>query len=111
MNQVNKFLGFRWAIGGWVPTFVPMSLTTTPDDLVEIYRTGDPLEADVIRDEVLAPNQIACFIRDRTSHPFNTPTMAGGLYLAVARPDAERARKLIETAREDKVVSSVGSLL
>ena len=88
-----------------------MGMLTDSDDLVEIYRTPDPLEADIVCDEVLAPNEIDCFVRDRTSHPFNTPTMAGGLYLAVARENAQRARELIAGAREAQVVPGSGSLL
>jgi hypothetical protein len=65
-------------------------------DWVEIFRTTDPLEAERIRDEVLKPNGVEAVIRDRTSHPFNTPTMAGGYYLAVQQADADRARELIE---------------
>jgi hypothetical protein len=66
-------------------------------DWVEIFRTTDPLEAERIRDEVLKPNGVEAVIRDRTSHPFNTPTMAGGYYLAVKEADADRARELLET--------------
>ena len=65
-------------------------------DWVEIFRTTDPLEAERIRDEVLKPNGVEAVIRDRTSHPFNTPTMAGGYYLAVKAGDADRARELLE---------------
>ena len=64
-------------------------------DYVEVFQTSDPLEAERVRDQVLAPNGIEATIRDRTSHPFNTPTMSGGYYLAVAAADADRARELI----------------
>ena len=79
--------------------------------LVEIYRTGEGLEADAVRDEVLQPNQVECVILDRTSHPFNTPTMAGGYYIAVPDEQAERARALILEAREAGVLSPAGEVL
>jgi hypothetical protein len=66
-------------------------------DWVEIFRTTDPLEAERLLNEVLKPNGVEAVIRDRTSHPFNTPSMAGGYYLAVKAADAEKARELIET--------------
>ena len=66
-------------------------------DWVEIFRTTDALEAERIRDEVLKPNGVEAVIRDRSSHPFNTPTMAGGYYLAVKQADADRARELLES--------------
>jgi Putative prokaryotic signal transducing protein len=65
-------------------------------DWVEIFRTTDPLEAERLRDEILKPNGVKAVIRDRTSHPFNTPSMAGGYYLAVEAADADRARELLE---------------
>jgi hypothetical protein len=64
-------------------------------DWVEIFRTTEMLEAERLRDQVLKPNGVEAVIRDRTSHPFNTPTMVGGYYLAVRAADAERARELL----------------
>src|SRR5262249_13127627 len=66
-------------------------------DWVEIFRTTDPLEAERIRDEILGPNGVEAVIRDRTSHPFNTPSMTGGYYLAVEAADADRAREVLES--------------
>jgi len=83
----------------------------TRDDLVEIYRTSDPLEADVIRDEVMAPNQVESVILDRTSHPFNTPTMDGAYFIAVPDAQAEQARSLLEEARNAKVISDIGQFV
>ena len=83
----------------------------THDDLVEIYQTSDSLEADVIRDEVLTPNQVESVILDRTSHPFNTPTMSGAYFIAVPQDDVERARRLLHEAREAGVISDAGDFV
>ena len=83
----------------------------THDDLVEIYQTSDSLEADVIRDEVLSPNQVDSVILDRTSHPFNTPTMSGAYFIAVPEDDAEHARKLVAEARTAGVISDTGDFV
>ncbi|HJZ84219.1 MAG TPA: hypothetical protein VKN99_03570 [Polyangia bacterium] len=88
-----------------------MADSEAPSDLVEIYHTDDALEADAIRDEVLLPNQVECVILDRTSHPFNTPTMSGALFIAVPRADAEQARALVREAREAGVISSEGDFV
>jgi hypothetical protein len=89
----------------------PADDDTESTDLAEIYQTPDPLEADVIQDEILGPNDIESRILDRTSHPFNTPTMAGALYIAVPRAQAERARALVREARENQLISQSGDFV
>jgi len=84
---------------------------TTRDHLAEIYHTSDALEAEVIRDEVLAPNQVESVILDRTSHPFNTPVMSGAYYIGVPEEQAEQARGLIEGARKAGVISDTGEFV
>ena len=83
----------------------------TRDDLVEIYCTSDQFEADVIRDQVFAPNQVEAVILDRTSHPFNTPTMSGAYFIAVPQRQSERARSLLEEARRGRVISDTGQFV
>jgi hypothetical protein len=69
------------------------------DDFIEVFATSDRAEADIVRDEVLAPNGVSAVIRDRSSHPFNTSSMSGAFYVAVPREEAQSALDLLADAR------------
>lgn len=78
----------------------------------EVFQCEDPAEAQVIRDEVLAPNGITGFIHDRSTHAFPTPaTQVGNLFIAVELERATEARELIQDAIESGVISQNGRLL
>jgi hypothetical protein len=81
------------------------------DDIVEIYHTHDDLEADVIRDEVLAPQGITSHIRDRRSRPFPSAGLSGALYIAVASEQAEKARAALTEARSAGLISDGGDFI
>jgi hypothetical protein len=84
-----------------------MSTHDPAEDLVEVYRTAAPLEADRVIVEVLEPAGIPCFRRDRISHALPAPDAQSGAYfVAVAVADAERARQLLEQARADQILDT-----
>src|SRR6478672_7506331 len=75
------------------------------EELVEVYRAGQSMEADRAMVEVLSPEGIDCFLRDRTSHALPAPdSEAGGYFIAVPVADADRARELLRQAHADEVL-------
>lgn len=77
-----------------------------------VYVTEDAAEAEAICDEVLAPNGIEAFVRDRTSHVFPIPAAeAGAFVIVVSSAHSGDARGHLAEARESGVISKHGELL
>ena len=85
---------------------MPLTLETA------VYVTEDAAEAEAICDEVLAPNEIEAFVRDRRSHVFPIPAAEGGAFvIVVASAHAADARGHLTQARESGVISPHGELV
>ena len=79
---------------------------------VEVFRTADPLSAQVAVDEVLKPAGISAEIHDRTSRPFPAPAaQPGGYFVAVDQKDAPAAIRTLTEAQEAGVLSEAGEVL
>jgi hypothetical protein len=77
-------------------------------DLVEIYGCPDTLEANIICDEVLAPNGVDSRVHDLEPPMFPAPASHGGQRIAVPAPMAPLARELIALARDEGAISRDG---
>ncbi len=77
-----------------------------------VYVTEDAAEAEAICDEVLTPNGIEAFVRDRTSHVFPVPAaQASAFVIVVSSAHAKDARGHLGEARESGVISKHGELV
>jgi hypothetical protein len=75
------------------------------DDTVEVYRTTNEMDANRAIVEVLSPEHILAFRRDRFSHALPAPgTETGGYFIAVRKIESEKARSLLEQALADGVI-------
>jgi hypothetical protein len=75
------------------------------DELVEVYRCANELEADRAMIEILEEEGIECFRRDRISHALPAPDAEPGAYfIAVPAAEAERARELLREALSDEAL-------
>ena len=80
-------------------------------DLVDLYVTGNPAEAQFIKD-MLDDNDIASFVRDMEISAFPMSAGEGGEHRIVVEDDAlEDAVKLIQMAIEDGAITDEGSFL
>ena len=74
----------------------------TDENLVEVYRCSSELEFGRAVAEVLEPEGIDGYRRDRASHSLPAPdSETGGLFIAVPEADAARARQLLREALSD----------
>lgn len=68
------------------------------EELVEVFKTVEPMAAQAAIDEVLEPLGIDAYIHDRVSHALPAPaSMPGGYFIAVP---SERAAEAAEALRE-----------
>jgi len=81
------------------------------DELVEIFTTPSPIEADYLRLH-LADNGIVCLVRDLriTPYPVHVKNMSDQR-LSVAAKDADRARTLIRQAGTDQEITLSGQFI
>jgi hypothetical protein len=76
-----------------------------PDELEEVYRCNADMEANRAIVEVLEPESIAAFRRDRVSHALPAPDAEpGGYFIAVPKDQADEARRLLAEALDDEVL-------
>jgi hypothetical protein len=76
-------------------------------DLREVYRSVHVLEADRAIVEVLEPEGIPAFRRDRGSHALPAPdTSSGSYFIAVPEGQAAEARRLLAQALTDGVLDA-----
>ena len=86
-----------------MPTDAPQD--QDQEQLVEVYRCSNAMEADAAIIEVLEEEGIECFRRDRVSQALPAPDSEPGAYfIAVPAEDAERARALLREAIEDEAL-------
>jgi hypothetical protein len=79
---------------------------------VEVFRTADPLAAQVAVDEVLKPAGIEGDIHDRTSHTFPAPAaVPGGYFVAVKQNDVREAIRALSEAQEAGLLGKEGEVL
>jgi hypothetical protein len=72
------------------------------EEMVEVYRCSTELEANRAIVEVLGPEAIEAYLRDRVSRALPAPDAEpGGLFIAVPDSQAARARELLREALED----------
>lgn len=90
----------------------PLVAELPPDpEIVEIYTAADPLEAQHLAG-LLRDANIEVAIADHTNHVFPTPSSdPGAARIAVIAADATAARALIQSARDDEVISDEGEFL
>ena len=82
-----------------------MSTADSTDNLVEVYRSTDAMDADRAIVEVLQPEGIDCFLRDRVSHALPAPdSETGGYFVAVPEANADTARALLRQALSDGII-------
>ena len=72
------------------------------EQLVEVYRCSGEMEADRAMVEVLQPEGIEAFRRDRVSRALPAPDAEpGNFFIAVPESQTGRARELLREALED----------
>ena len=81
------------------------------DELVEIFTTPSPIEADYLRLH-LADNGIVCLVRDLriTPYPVHVKNMSDQR-LSVATKDIDQAKILIRQAETDQKITLSGKLI
>ena len=82
-----------------------MPPSETYENLIEVYRTTNNMDADRAIVEVLQPDGISCFLRDRISHALPAPDSEnGGYFIAVPDAQADAARGLLRLALNDVII-------
>jgi hypothetical protein len=69
-----------------------------PGDLTEVFHTDSPIAAQKVLDVLLRPEGIGAVVHERRDRMFPGAGKPGGVYIAVAASDRDRAVALLEEA-------------
>jgi hypothetical protein len=70
----------------------------SPDELVEVFQTDSLIAAQKVLDVILVPEGIRAVLHERRDRMFPGAGKPGGVFIAVATEDKERAVALIAEA-------------
>jgi hypothetical protein len=71
------------------------------ENLVEVFRTDSPIAAQKVLDVILMPEGIRAVLHDREARMFPGAGKPGGVFIAVASEDRDRAIALITEAEQN----------